>query len=101
MPCPAPKAHLDLADLAFHEGVPVLLRRELARLREGEVLEVQADAPELAIHLNAWCRKEGHRCQPASGARDLFRIERGPGVASFVVSGSELAESAHPAWGLA
>ncbi len=70
-----PKRQLDLENLALHEGAPVLLRRALAELGAGQWLEVRGDSAELAEHLSAWCRKEGHRCESQQGAKDLYRIQ--------------------------
>ena len=43
MPEQTPKSFLELEDLALHEGVPVLLRRAVAALAPGELLEVHGD----------------------------------------------------------
>jgi TusA-related sulfurtransferase len=75
MPNLATKAEIDLGGLSLHEGVPVLLRRALAPLAEGEWLEVRGGASGLHEDLLMWCRKEGHHCQ-SSGGND-HRIQRG------------------------
>ena len=100
MPERFPKAQIDLQDLAIHEGAPVLLRRSLAGLAVGELLEVRADSLELAEALAAWCRKEGHRYAGTTGSHS-YRIEKGAGPASVVATGREAAESANASWGLA
>jgi hypothetical protein len=51
---------LDLGDLGLDRGAHLLVERALARLRPGEGLVVEGRAPELAVHLRAWCREQGH-----------------------------------------
>ena len=81
MPEQIPKALVDLEDLTIHGGAPVLLRRALARLAPGELLEVRGDSPVLAEELAAWCRKEGHRYQGEGQGPNINRIEPGAGLA--------------------
>lgn len=50
---------VDLQDLGFDEGGHLLVRRAL-RQALGEEVTVTGSAPELAVHLRAWCRSEGH-----------------------------------------
>lgn len=83
------------------DGAPVLLRRGLAKLAVGEILEVAGDSPALADGLVAWCRKEGHRYLGKPNGLNVYRIERGAGSAPLVDVGSEVAEEADPQWGLA
>src|SRR5437588_10979873 len=99
MPERFPKAQVDLEDLALHEGAPVLLRRALAKLAAGELLEVRGDSPELAEGLAAWCRKEGHGYWEQGKGPNAYRIERGAGLAPLMASGSDIAEAADPQWG--
>lgn len=101
MPDSVPKAVLELEDLAFPEGVPVLLRRALEPLAPGELLEVCGDSADFADYLQAWCRKEGHRYHGAGQARRRHLIEKGEAVRSVVRLGRGAAEVAEPAWGLA
>ena len=96
-----PKAQVDLEDLTVHGGAPVLLRRALAKLAAGGLLEVRGDSPELAEELAAWCRKEGHRYLGEDKGPNTYRIERGAGPASLMATGSDTAEVADPHWGLA
>jgi len=100
MPEQHPKAQIDLEDLAIHEGAPVLLRRSLAGLAAGELLEVRAESPELVEALAAWCRKEGH---PYLGSTEphSYRIEKGAGPVPIMTTGHQFAESADASWGLA
>jgi hypothetical protein len=101
MPESSPKAQVDLEDLTLHEGAPVLLRRALAQVSAGELLEVRGDSPELADELAAWCRKEGHRYLGNGKEPNLHRIERGAGLAPLIASDAGVAEIADPRWGLA
>jgi TusA-related sulfurtransferase len=96
-----PKQQLDLEDLALHEGATVLLRRMLAQLRAGDWFEVRGDSPQLAEQLAAWCRKEGHRCEPALGVAGVYRIQSGGLAPSIATSRMQVCETADPAWGLA
>jgi TusA-related sulfurtransferase len=100
MPKRIPKALLDIEDLALHEGAPVLLRRALARLAPGELLEVRSDSPVLAEELAAWCRKEGHRYLGEDKGANTYSIECGAGPAPLMVSSHGIAEAADPRWGL-
>ncbi|HEV2381088.1 MAG TPA: hypothetical protein VG206_15010 [Terriglobia bacterium] len=100
MPERSPKAQLDLEDLTIHEGAPVLLRRTLAKLAAGEVLEARGDSPELGENLAAWCRKERHRYLEEANRSHTHRLERGAGLAPLIRSGRGIAEVAEPQWGL-
>jgi hypothetical protein len=101
MPKRFTKAQVDLEDLALHEGAPVLLRRALAQLEAGELLEVRGDSSELVQELAAWCRKEGHRYLGDGEGPNIHRIERGAGLAPLIASNTHIAEVADPHWGLA
>jgi hypothetical protein len=101
MPEQFPKTEVDLEDLTVHEGAPVLLRRALARLGAGEMLEVRGDSPQLVEELAAWCRKEGHRYLGEAKGPNIHRIERVAGLAPLMAWGSHIAEVADPRWGLA
>jgi TusA-related sulfurtransferase len=101
MPDSKPKQQLDLDDLALYEGATVLLRRALAQLAPGEWLEARGDSAELAEHLAAWCRKEGHRCEAKQGAAGTYLIEASASTPVTVTSRKEVSEVAEPSWGLA
>jgi TusA-related sulfurtransferase len=101
MPNSKPKRQLDLEDLALHEGATVLLRRALGLLGSGEWLEVHGDSAELAEHLSAWCRKEGHRSESVQGKKGLYRIQAAATAPSLITSRIEISETAKPSWGLA
>jgi TusA-related sulfurtransferase len=101
MPERSPKAQVDLEDLTLHEGAAVLLRRALAQLSAGEMLEVRGESSELAGELGAWCRKEGHRYLANGTKPKVHRIERGAGLAALVPPQAGIAEIADRRWGLA
>jgi hypothetical protein len=101
MPERFPKAQVVLEDLTIHDGAPVLLRRALARLSAGDLLEVCAESPELTDELAAWCRKEGHRILGTGAAPKTYRIERGAGLSPLISLDGQVAERADPQWGLA
>ena len=100
MPDSTPKRSLDLEDLNLAEGAPVLLRRALSSLSEGDWLEVRGDSANLGEDLAAWCRTQGLGYERPAGSPALHRIQK---AASPVVvhSPHEVVESADPAWGLA
>src|SRR5271169_3469106 len=98
MPDSTHKHQLKLEDLALYEGAAVLLRRALTQLAQGEWLEVQGDSAELAEHLSAWCRKEGHRLETAQGATRTYRIEASAATPVTSTSRSEVSETADPHW---
>lgn len=101
MPDSVPKAAVELEDLAFHEGVPVLLRRALEPLTPGKLLEVRGDSADLTESLHAWCRKEGHRYHRAGKSPGRHVIEKGAVDRIVARPGREVQEVAEPAWGLA
>jgi hypothetical protein len=56
---------LDLADLGFEQGGHLLVKRALRSLSAGQVLTISGGAPDLPVHLRAWCRAEGHEFRSA------------------------------------
>jgi hypothetical protein len=51
---------VDLEALGFDEGGHLLVKRALWAAAVGEEILVTGSAPDLEIHLRAWCRSEGH-----------------------------------------
>ncbi len=86
---PAP-AVLDLEDLGLDRGGHLLVERALAGLAPGERLAVSGRAPELAVHLRAWCRNQGHTLvdHPAPGS--ISGDEPGPPPAAAVTNGDRV-----------
>jgi hypothetical protein len=101
MPERIPKEQLNLEDLTLYEGAAVLLRRALARLAAGELLEVRGDSPQLEEELALWCRKEGHRYQGKRPGSNLHTVEFCAGLAPLMPAGDGVAEVADSRWGLA
>nr|MBA3267597.1 ferritin-like domain-containing protein [Acidimicrobiia bacterium] len=56
-----PASYLDLGDLGLDRGGHLLLKRALAAMVAGDVLDVTGGSQELPVHLRAWCRAQGHR----------------------------------------
>jgi TusA-related sulfurtransferase len=52
---------LDLANLGFEQGAHLLVKQALKSLQPGEELGVTGADPALVVHLEAWCRTNGHR----------------------------------------
>ncbi|HET6582555.1 MAG TPA: sulfurtransferase TusA family protein, partial [Nannocystaceae bacterium] len=53
-------ASIDLGALGLDAGAEVMLGRALARCDAGARVDVRGSAPDLAVHLPAWCRAKGH-----------------------------------------
>src|SRR5947209_3109783 len=91
---------IDLEGLGLDQGGHLLLKRALVGVVAGERVEVRGTAPELAVHVRAWCRAQGHGYDwpfvvrgAAAGAR-----RRGGETAG---GPSEVADRAPATWGLA
>ncbi|MBL9021928.1 MAG: diiron oxygenase [Myxococcales bacterium] len=85
-------ATLGLGDLDLATGAATLLRRALRDVPRGETLVVRGTAPELAIHLDAFARAEGHR---VAWSNDDAVIESG-GYQTARSSGAERAGEHDP-----
>jgi hypothetical protein len=114
-------AALDLAQLGLDQGATLLLRHELAGLDEGSQLGVYGGARDLAVHLRAFARSEGHgfvEVEPReqltepraeSGAPLVARLVRGTASSARWVGAERTGHAAkdgvveHPpqSWGLA
>lgn len=106
----APSARLDLGQLGLDGGAHLLLRRALRAIAVGDELVVEGSTPELAVHLGAWCRAEGHASSVA--ADGTLRVRRGgaelarkvgatrAGRADARLAGA-VVERPEPRWGLA
>ena len=94
---------IDLEGLGFDRGAGLLLERALAPLPPGSRLEVVGRDPALSVDLAPWCRRRGHRLEPANvvvkGAAESDRWvgavrAGGPGPNGVV-------DRPDPTWGLA
>ena len=56
---------LDLANLGFEQGAHLLVKQALKSLQPGEELGVTGADRALVVHLEAWCRANGHRVRQA------------------------------------
>src|SRR5215475_609370 len=107
------RVDLDLGDLGFDEGAALLIRRALRSRIPGDQLVVVGSAPDLDLHIQSWCRAEGHdaKCEHSDGyTRAVIVCGSAPatrwldaqraGLPNFAVVG---AVSEHPPrrWGLA
>jgi hypothetical protein len=52
--------NLNLEDVSFDRGGALLVKRALRSVPPGQAITVCGDAPDLLVHLRAWCRAEGH-----------------------------------------
>jgi hypothetical protein len=76
-------ATLDLGDLGLDQGASVLLRIALAGLLPGAALRVSGRAPDLAVHLRAWARAEGHEVATGAFATPFVaELKRGTAAAA-------------------
>ncbi len=62
-----------MEDLGFNRGGSLLVKRALRRAGPAGVVTVSGRAPDLDVHLRAWCRAEGHEFQ--------WRADSGTGCA--------------------
>ncbi|MGR6913103.1 hypothetical protein ACU635_02465 [[Actinomadura] parvosata] len=62
---------LDLGDLGFERGAHLLVQRALRDLPPGAELPVAGTDPALEVHLEAWCRRQGHRVRRAEPDEDV------------------------------
>ena len=73
----SPASIIDIDDLGLDRGAHLLIKRALRELPVGGRLGVRGQAPDLLVHLAAWCRSQGHQLEPAS-----------PPVVAWVIRGS-------------
>jgi hypothetical protein len=102
---------VDLGALGFAEGGYLLVKRALKTTPQGQEISVTGTAPDLDVHLRAWCRSEGHDFEWRPG--DARATVRNGGAAQSRWAGAERAARAdastpdavadHPlrTWGLA
>ena len=110
----SPTPTIDIESLGLDQGALLLIRRALAEQPVGGELRVRGQSPDWQMHLEAWCRSQGHplRFEPAPGEVMQACITRGPhaegrwlgaqstGTAQGDARGAP-AENAEPGWGLA
>lgn len=96
---------LELHDLGIDQGGHMLIKQALAQVPVGGHIEVHGSAPELAVHLRAWCRAQGHRLLvDKEGSvvitRGSAQVGRWRG-AEQAGTAADVADEAPAAWGLA
>jgi hypothetical protein len=99
-PATSPPTVIDLEQLGLDQGGHLLLKRALAGVAVGAAVEVRGSAPELAVHVRAWCRARGHGYDwpyVVRGSADGARL------AGAETAGGPGAVADHPpaTWGLA
>jgi TusA-related sulfurtransferase len=110
---------IDIESLGLEQGALLLIRRALAELPAGGELRVQGTAPAWDIHLEAWCRQQGHGVRfsknesgatqalltRASHAEGRWQGAQSAGSASGAADAADAdkapAEDALAGWGLA
>ena len=106
---------VDLGSLGFTEGGYLLVKRAVRRVQPGESIRVTGESEDLDVHLRAWCRAEGHRCDWQSspnGTQAQALVSVGPAeserwAGANLASGGDgavgdhVAEHASRSWGLA
>ena len=58
---------IDISDLGLDRGAHLLIKRALRAVLVGEKIGVRGTNAELAVHLPAWCRAQGHELTAANG----------------------------------
>jgi hypothetical protein len=84
---------VDLGGLGFEEGGHLLVKRALRAVTAGEAVAVRGGASDLALHLEVWCRAEGHEFR--RGPEGVLLVFRG-GAEAARWQGAEPAGHADP-----
>ena len=94
---------IDLEGLGFDRGAGLLLERALAPLPPGSRLEVVGRDPALSVDLAPWCRRRGHRLEPANVVvKGAAESDRWVGAVRAGAPGPEgVVDRPDPTWGLA
>ena len=58
---------IDINDLGLDRGAHLLIKRALRNVAVGATIGVRGSNAELAVHLPAWCRAQGHELVVANG----------------------------------
>ncbi|MET3183201.1 UNVERIFIED_ORG: TusA-related sulfurtransferase [Variovorax guangxiensis] len=107
----SPIPTIDIESLGLDQGALLLIRRALAERPVGGELRVRGNSPDWRMHLEAWCRSQGHVLH-FDAAQEEALVTRGPhaegrwlgaqstGFAQGDADGAP-AEDAAPGWGLA
>lgn len=111
---PSSTPTIDIESLGLDQGALLLIRRALAERPVGDELRVRGRSPDWRMHLEAWCRGQGHplRFETTDDGIAQACVTRGPhaegrwrdaqatGTAHGDINGAP-AEDAPAGWGLA
>jgi len=110
---PSSTPTIDIESLGLDQGALLLIRRALAELPVGGELQVRGRSPDWEMHLEAWCRSQGHplrfdtvegqpqaRITRGSHAEGRWRDAQATGTALGDINGAP-ADDAEAGWGLA
>src|SRR5215212_8177128 len=56
----SPSQIIDIEDLGFDRGAHLLVKKALTDIPVGGKIGVRGSALDVAVHLRAWCRSQGH-----------------------------------------
>ncbi|WP_207711613.1 sulfurtransferase TusA family protein [Sulfobacillus harzensis] len=77
---PPYNAVCDGGDLDCGSGLLLIIRRAIAPLSPGQILEVQSREPSVSVDLPAWCRMTGHTLVgqwPQEGGYTYYHVRKG------------------------
>jgi hypothetical protein len=105
----SPTPTIDIESLGLDQGALLLIRRALAERPVGGELRVCGQSPDWRMHLEAWCRSQGHplrfEAEEAVVTRSPHAEGRWLGAQSTGAAQGDAndtpAEDAAPGWGLA
>jgi hypothetical protein len=98
---------VELADLGFDRGGQILVKRALHRVPIGETVSVRGTDPNLALHVLAWSRAQGHAVVRVDDGMTITRgaASRWSGAAvagrADPIEPDAVVPHPDPAWGLA
>jgi len=102
LPATSPVPAIDIEEVGLDRGADLLIRRALRAVGRGSRLAVHGSAPELSLHLGAWCRSRGHAFEPAptsstgAGARSPLVGWIAPAAGVLRWAGAQSAGKASP-----
>lgn len=76
-PATSPYLIIDIEELGLDRGAHLLIKRALQDLPVGGQLGVTGRAPELNVHLQSWCRAQGHGFEVSDSGLPVAWITRG------------------------
>jgi hypothetical protein len=88
----SPSQIIDIEDLGFDRGAHLLIKKALAEVPVGGRVGIRGRAPDLGVHLRAWCRAQGHELSwPEDGSlkHEPRSLSESPLIA-WIIRGSAL-----------